>query len=131
MRDDELRAMYQEINADSYMLKWHSLKCGRILDEIVRVQNARHESWKRNELRDALILFLKNNANLGRSLEYAADRIADAIENAGGSFSSSVEQIGSIIRDVQSDVSESELPRLISEMRKAIALRNDARRRLT
>jgi hypothetical protein len=126
--DEELRAIRNDIMGDTLLREWYPKKCARVLDEIARVEHWRHENRKRNELRDALILFLNGNANLGGSLEHAADRIADAIENAGGSFSGSVDEIASILQDMRSDVGNSDLPELISEMRDAMASR---RRRLT
>ena len=126
MTNEELYKLYQEVRNDSYMLRRHSSECAIILDEVVRVQRER----KGDELRDALILFFRSNAHLGKSLESVAENIADASVRAGGSLSSSVGDIAAIIQQARDDVSSSDLPKLISEMHEAIERRDAIPKRL-
>ena len=50
------------------------------IDEIEQERDRRYERSKRDELRDALIAFLRSNTSLGESMERAAGRIANTLE---------------------------------------------------
>src|SRR5437016_11213303 len=88
MSDDQL-AKFRELAMKQLGWNQHSPERSRryleILDDIDRERGSRYEFHKRDELRNALIRFLQSNCALGESLDRAAARWANAIENAGTS----------------------------------------------
>lgn len=123
MPPDEREELYRELRDNSYFAKYWPSHTRQVMDSIVQVRAQQHEWRKREELRDAVINFLNGNAGLAGSIERAAERIADAIENAGGHISESGREVVSMLENMRMDVSDSELPLLISEVREELARR--------
>ncbi len=124
MTEAEVRELDKEIRNDSYLKSMHRHSWEMILDEVARVRTEQ----KQNELRDVMITFFRTNANFSKSVDSIAPKLLDAIERAGGSLSSSVSEIAAILQEVRSDVSQSDLPRLVAELYEALEVRNSHRR---
>ena len=95
----------------------------RVLDSVAAIQSTRREESKREQLRDALIEFLQSNTHLGNSMTQAAETIAQAVESSGRMLSGSADEIVQLLQDIRIDVASSDLPALISEVRRAVARR--------